>query len=163
MSEYEKFSVALQLLLLIAAVIAAMVYFRQLHAMQRQLKVSLESSSRLTHLELLKLAIEHPDLIKVWQQEAGDGQEGPAKQHLFVNLHLSHLQTLHEMGSLSDTQLKAILKGFAKNTYYQAFWRKAKENRLALAQQSGRRALRFHGLCESAFSGYEPARSNGNA
>ena len=147
MTVYETWSVAIQCLILVAGVLTVFVYYRQLKAMENQLKALLETSNQSSHLDLLKLAISDEDVRKVWQAELPTLDSIQFKQHVFVNLHLAHLATLFELGRLKREHLEASLKVHFANSYYRDFW----ENGRWFRDNTEKQRI-FRVLCENAYS-----------
>jgi len=160
MSYYEFYSLILQGFILVAGCLTVFVYFRQLRTMENQLqnmegqlRNSQELSLRTQHIDLIKLSISNENISKVWRAHHGHGDMtyDEFQCHVFVNIALSQLQMLFELGSLSDNQLKTHLYEGFKNQYYRAFWDKAKDHRKAVLTDKAGKAKQFHDLCEEAY------------
>jgi hypothetical protein len=81
MSAYEKWSLVLQSLFLLAGVLTVIVYYRQLRAMQGQLQALLQTSTRASHVEFLKLTISDNDIADVWRADMAMLDFKTFKQH----------------------------------------------------------------------------------
>lgn len=122
----------------------------QLETMREQLKVALETSTRSSHLDLLRLVIHEKDLWEVWNSSGQD--ESTFKRGVFINLHLSHVETLFELGRLTEAQVAAELSEHFRNSHYRTFWDMARSHRQAMLSGATSKARSFHDLCEKAYS-----------
>ncbi|TCJ15230.1 hypothetical protein EZJ19_07945 [Parasulfuritortus cantonensis] len=99
----------------------------QLETMERQLTAAIETATRASHNELLSLVIREDDLWEVWSSPGQDKKE--FMQNVFVNMHLSHIETLFKLDRLNEDQIKAELKEHFANAKYQNFWKTARQHR----------------------------------
>lgn len=153
MSTYETGSIILQVLILVAASITAWVYYRQLQTMLAQLRTSQELTKRSHHIELIKLSISTPDIAKVWSDTISpEITFEDYQRHVFVNIHLSQLETLFELDDLSEESIRLHLIDYFKSKYYLSFWDNARSHRNDCSNLSSEKAKRFHQLCEEAYS-----------
>lgn len=163
MTSYEKWSLLLQGLVLVAGAVTVSVYYWQLRAMQGQLRALLETSTRTSHLDLLKLVISDADIAEVWRADVPALNSTGFKQHVFVNLHLAHVETLFELGRLAKEQVEAELKEHFSNRYYRQFWEGARAHRLSMSTGASQKARIFHSLCERVYSATAAAQQSASA
>jgi len=122
----------------------------QLRTMEKQLIAATEATTRTSHNDLLKLVLQENDLWKVWCSPGQDEVE--YKQNVFVNMHLSHLESLYKLDRLSAGQVKAELLEHFGNPIYQRFWKAARRHRHDMLPATGTKADQFHALCEDAYT-----------
>lgn len=154
MSCYEKYSLILQAFILIGAVATVIIYYRILKATQNQVKAMLESSIRSMHHELLRISIGDKDILEVFRGTHQDLSSEELKRHLFVNLSLSHIETLFKLGYLNPEQLAIEINHNSQNPYFKAFWAKARQQKLQIVKTGSKKEKAFFEICEKAY--YHP-------
>ncbi|MDR3080049.1 MAG: DUF6082 family protein [Streptomyces sp.] len=144
--------------LLTVLTLGAVAYSLRLQAMES--RFNREQGTRAHHVELLRMAIDDPDLMACWSN-LDPGAPIPArKQHLYVNLLLSHWETLFAQGALSEGQLRLALNGVFSTAPGRVFWTRAREDRARAAASGSSRARAFHAVAEAAFHGTDPRPSD---
>lgn len=151
MSQYEIWSLVIGVLVFGAAGATARIYFLQLQSMQKQLTISLEASVRMAHLDLLKIALSDDDILSVWQSEIDPQDKSRARQHMFVSLHLSHLETLYRLERITDAQVLKNLEIRKDNQAYKQFWAVAAKYRRDSLDPKDNYGNVFHNQCVQVF------------
>ena len=142
----------LQFIIWTSVLATVIIYYRQLKTMQCQLQTAMESHTRSFHSQLLLSSMTDQDILKVWNADHHNMSSQEFKQHLFVNLHLSHIETLFHLGKISEQEVEIEINHHKANPFYKKFWANARDHRSAFINLSENKKERlFHEVCEKAF------------
>jgi Family of unknown function (DUF6082) len=127
----------LSALALVGVVAALWFQARQLRVQQQELEIQQELSRqalaanvRAFHIDLLKMGIGDPDLVKVWSQPGKGAGRKLKKQYLYANLIIQHHAFSLETGRASEENIRSSLSGlFAENPLFFAYWTESRSSR----------------------------------
>ncbi|MCE5270805.1 DUF6082 family protein [bacterium] len=151
----EKISIGLliiQIITFVAILATLIVYYRQLRTMEAQLRASSGANSRLLHVELIKLAIDKPDLLRVWHANHSELSLEDFRAHLFVNLHLSNLEAFLAQKAFTKEEVEIALKHHSANPYYRAFWHRVSKQQCGWRDSKDENTQWFCRLCDRIFA-----------
>ncbi|MFC8850407.1 MULTISPECIES: DUF6082 family protein [unclassified Micromonospora] len=115
----------------------------------REAKAAREQSIRALHTDLLKMAIDDPELLECWGpiEEAADLDW--FRKHVYTNLIVSHWQLMWEVDVLSEAHLEVLADQFFKGTAGRRFWAEARGPRMKA--ETSRRARRFTAVVDQSY------------
>ncbi|MEV6348898.1 DUF6082 family protein [Actinoplanes sp. NPDC051851] len=87
---------------------------------QRQIRQELADLDRQQHLELLKLAIENPELIEVLDAETARGDH--ARQEIYANLTMMYWLAIWELGEIDDEELRGMAASMFRSGITRQWW-----------------------------------------
>lgn len=122
----------------------------------REAKAAREHASRVTHSELLRMAMENPAYRECWGPLEDSLDETEQQQQIYTNLILSYWQSRFEVGMFSEAHLRAGGSDMFAAAPGRRFWAETRQVRRATAQT--RRARRFHAILDEE---YEAAVASG--
>lgn len=94
----------------------------------RSARLDLEQGPHVIHMDLLKMALEDPDLMACWGGVETDKARMPnRRQYLYMNMIVSFWEMTLEVGNKREAQLKVAADGLFSGPLGRAFWQ---ENRL---------------------------------
>ncbi|MFI1192358.1 DUF6082 family protein [Micromonospora sp. NPDC020750] len=115
----------------------------------REAKAAREQSIRALHTDLLKMAIDDPELLECWGpiEEATDLDW--FRKHVYTNLIVSHWQLMWEVDVLSEAHLEVLADQFFKGSAGRRFWAEARGPRMKA--ETSRRARRFTSVVDRSY------------
>jgi hypothetical protein len=122
----------------------------QRHALRLQQEDAKRSAAlqiRLLHMDLLKAAIADPELKAVWADES---LVPTGRQSMYVNLILSHWETLFTQDLLSEARLRNLVDE-KMHRAIAASWTKNRVSRSRHAISQSSKATRFHEIIDVAY------------
>lgn len=135
----------------ISAVIAAVALFgvvASLVIQTREAKVAREQGLRALHTDLMQMAMADPIYMECLGSYATDNFD-TERQFAYINLLVSHLHSVYEIGEINDARLRAnamsLFSGVPGRQYWQAggsFWKE---------MYQGRRSQRFYRILNEAY------------
>lgn len=127
----------------------------------RESKANREQGMRTAHTELIRMAMTDPSLMACWGRLDANTSEVARRQHLYLNLVLSHWEMMYELGALTEGQLRQAADSIFRAAPGRTFWAASRDARGDAAES--RRARRFHQLVDESFerSATPPAGSPG--
>lgn len=96
----------------------------------REAKAARTSSLRALHVELLKMAMDDPAYMECWGVYLTDNFD-TERQYAYVNLIVSHWQSMYEIGECTDSMLLAMAAELFSGDPGRRYWRHAGPARLA--------------------------------
>jgi hypothetical protein len=87
---------------------------------QRQVRQELANIDRQQHMELLKLAIENPDLIEVL--DADTARAPHARQQLYANLTMMYWLAVWQLGEVDEDELRMMAAGMFRSEITRSWW-----------------------------------------
>lgn len=115
----------------------------------REAKAAREHASRVTHSELLQMAIEDPVYRECWGPVDHSRSERELQQHIYTNLIVSYWQSRFELGMFSEAHLRAGASEMFAAVPGRRFWAATRNVRRETAQT--RRARRFHRILDEEY------------
>jgi hypothetical protein len=124
---------------LFAVIVALAIQRRQLRTQARELSLALreqerssEISLRQLHTDLIKMAIDDPELADVWPPMA-PGIRGGRTDH-YCNLILNLQKVAYEAGTIEKTELAGVLRYLMSSPQMYSFWTKARSARIVVTE-----------------------------
>lgn len=87
---------------------------------QRQIRQELADLDRQQHMELLKLAIENPELIEVLDSHTASGEH--ARQDIYANLTMMYWLAIWQLGEIDDDELRAMASAMFRSAITRRWW-----------------------------------------
>jgi hypothetical protein len=115
----------------------------------REAKAAREHASRLTHTDLLQLAMDDPVYRECWGPAGASRNEREQRQHIYTNLIISYWQSRFEVGMFSEAHLRAGAARMFSAAPGRRFWATTRRVRREVAQT--RRARRFHEILDEEY------------
>ncbi len=135
----------------LSAVIAAIALFgvvASLVIQTREAKSAREQGLRALHTDLMQMAMADPVYMECWGSYITENFD-TERQFTYINLIISHLHSVYEIGEVTDTRLRAnavsLFSGTPGRRYWQAggpFWKE---------MYPGRRSQRFYRILDEAY------------
>ncbi|MCM4084101.1 DUF6082 family protein [Paractinoplanes hotanensis] len=120
---------------------------------QRQVRQEFADIDRQQHIELLKLAIDNPELIEVLSPETAAGSH--ARHELYANLMMMYWLAIWELGEIDDEQLRAMTADMFRGEVARNWWRRVGGKWISTRARAGRR--RFVAIVNEEFHQAEMA------
>jgi hypothetical protein len=115
----------------------------------RETKIAREEARRSAIGELLKMAMDDPDLDEAWGP-VPEGEERKARRQLmYINMIISEWQMSFETKALGEVRLRAISREMFSARPGRTFWQQARAIRLATSDN--KRARRFHKILDEEY------------
>lgn len=112
----------------------------------RDTKVAREEARRIAIAELLKMAMDDPDLDEAWGPVPESESRTARRQLMYINMIISEWQMSFETKALPEARLRAISREMFSGRPGRAFWQEARDVRLRTSVT--RRARRFHEILD---------------
>ncbi|GAA4619460.1 hypothetical protein GCM10023195_87990 [Actinoallomurus liliacearum] len=125
----------------------------------REAKLSREETRRQAIGDLLKMAMEDPDLDECWGPVPTPDDPRKRKQLLYTNMIIAEWSLSFETRALPEPRLRAIANEMFQGSVGRDYWRSAREVRLSTS--ASRREQRFHQILDEEYQRARPlAREN---
>lgn len=157
-SEWERLSFigqtygAASAVLAVLAVIGVVVTLR---LQAREAKLAREEARRQAIADLLKMAMDDPDLSECWGPTGLSDPPKVQRQQIYVNLIVSEWRQSYESKALPERRLRRIANEMFQAEPGRGYWRAARENRLSTSGSSAER--RFHEILDEEYRHALPA------
>nr|WP_246425557.1 DUF6082 family protein [Streptomonospora nanhaiensis] len=115
----------------------------------RESRRAVDENRRQAMAELLRMAMEDPDLDECWGPIPEGDDPRARKQQLYTNMIVTQWGTAFRSGALPEARLHAIAKEMFSGPVGRAYWGAARERRLA--NPAGRAERRFNEILDSAY------------
>jgi hypothetical protein len=115
----------------------------------REAKVARDHASRTTHSELLQMAMQEPAYRECWGPIDFARSDEELRQHAYTNLIVSYWQSRFEVGTFSETHLRAGAAAMFAAAPGRRFWTVTRQVRLQTAHS--RRSRRFHRILDEEY------------
>ncbi|WP_433472784.1 DUF6082 family protein [Spirillospora sp. CA-142024] len=116
----------------------------------RETKIAREEARRIAIAELLKMAMDAPDLDAAWGP-VPEGEDRKARRQLmYINMIISEWQMSFETKALPETRLRAISREMFSAHPGRSYWREAREVRMSTSETI--RARRFHQILDEEYN-----------
>ncbi|XVQ08550.1 DUF6082 family protein [Spirillospora sp. CA-255316] len=111
--------------------------------------IAREEARRSAIADLLKMAMDDPDLDEAWGPVPEDADRKARRQFMYINMILSEWQMSFESKALGEAGLREIAREMFSGRPGRAFWEAARDVR---GRTSGtRRARRFHQILDEEY------------
>jgi hypothetical protein len=131
------------------AVFALMGIVATLAFQARDTKIAREEARRAAIGELLKMAMDDPDLDEAWGPVPESEDRKARRQLMYINMIISEWQMSFATKALGEKRLRAISREMFSGRPGRAFWREAREVRMKTSEN--RRAHRFHQILDEEY------------
>ena len=139
---YGAASAILSVLALIGVVVT-------LRLQARETKLAREEARRQAIADLLKMAMDDPDLSECWGPTGLSEPLKVQRQQIYLNLIVSEWRQSYESKALPEKRLRAVTYEMFRGEAGRGYWRAAREHRLST---SGSRAeRRFHEILDEEY------------
>ncbi|MFC5747970.1 DUF6082 family protein [Actinomadura rugatobispora] len=116
----------------------------------RETRIAREEARRSAIADLLKMAMDDPDLDEAWGPVPEDEDRKARRQLMYINMILSEWQMSFETKALGEARLRAISREMFSGRPGRAFWEAAREVRIRTSDT--KRALRFHQILDEEYT-----------
>jgi hypothetical protein len=120
-----------------------------LHLQRRESKAAREQSIRGLHTDLLRMALDDETFLECWGPIGDSVDVAWYRQHIYLNLIVSHWQMMWEIGALSEAHLRLTAAGLFAGPLGRRYWGEAREARRTV--EKGRRAQVFHSVVDDEY------------
>lgn len=104
---------------------------------------------RESHIRLLEMAMNDPELNKVWGPSGLSDPFVQQRQNMYANMILSQWEMSYATRTLTDDHLKLLAAEFLSGTIGREFWRIARQARLDTSE--GKLNRRFHEIIDEEY------------
>lgn len=132
---------------------------RELARTHAQLYRSAEADLRALHVELLKIGIDHPELIDVWPGYEGT-PEDQARELLYSNLIFSHFLLIYRLENWPLPELQGHLRVLVESRKFRRYWQFTEPHRRLLPPDGDER--RFGTFVDAALDEYHHGHGSTN-
>jgi hypothetical protein len=116
----------------------------------RETKIAREEARRMAIAELLKMAMDDPDLDEAWGPVPAGESRKARRQLMYLNMIISEWQMSFETKALPESRLRAISREMFSAHPGRAYWREARQVRLSTSEN--KRARRFHQILDEEYN-----------
>ncbi|GAA2486966.1 DUF6082 family protein [Winogradskya humida] len=93
-----------------------------LHMQRRESKAAREQSIRGLHTELLRMALDDETFLECWGSIGDPVDVAWYRQHIYLNLIVSHWQMMWEIGALTEAHLRLTAAGLFGGPLGRRYW-----------------------------------------
>jgi len=147
---------------ILAIVITLLAQRRELQNQREELRLALEDQRRSSeialrqlHVDLIRMAIDDPELAEVWPPIA-PGVPETRKDH-YCNLILNLQKVAYEAGTIEEKELKGVLRYLMQSHDMYSFWTKARRARVEITAGDPGEDY-FTAQVDEAYSSVHPPR-----
>lgn len=115
----------------------------------REAKAARLQASRTMHIDLIKTAMENPEYLDCWGGPDASRTVLLRRQHMYVNLAVSHWSMEYEVGDLSDEWVAEAADEIFAGEIGRSFWARSRAGRMATART--RRSRRLHQIMDARY------------
>ncbi|TDC82578.1 hypothetical protein E1285_30485 [Actinomadura sp. 7K507] len=116
----------------------------------RETKIAREEARRIAIAELLKMAMDDPDLDEAWGPVPAGEDRKARRQLMYINMIISEWQVSFETKALPEVRLRAISREMFSAHPGRAYWREARQVRTSTSET--KRARRFHQILDDEYN-----------
>jgi uncharacterized membrane protein len=121
----------------------------------REAKLAREETRRQAVGDLLRMAMEDPDLDECWGPVPPPDDPKTRKQLLYTNMIVSEWSLSFETRALPEARLRAIANEMFQGQAGRDYWQSAREARLSTS--AGHRERRFHEILDEEYERAQPS------
>ncbi|HEX6473278.1 MAG TPA: DUF6082 family protein [Streptosporangiaceae bacterium] len=148
-SRWERLSFIGQTYGAILSVLALIGVVTTLWLQARETKLNREEARRAAIEDLLKMAMDDPDLDECWGPVPAGEDAKVRRQQMYVNMIISEWQMSFETKALGESRLRAISREMFEGAAGQRFWRAARDIRISTSETKS--ARRFHEILDGEY------------
>lgn len=112
----------------------------------RENKANREQALRSSHADLMRMAMDDPLYAEIWAPLNPPGGLDLQRQHMYVNLVISHWEMEYGLGTLTDQHLRVIARAVFSTAPGHRYWQVARPVRMV--SSVGSRERRFHQILD---------------
>jgi hypothetical protein len=120
----------------------------------REAKLAREETRRQAIGDLLKMAMDDPDLDECWGPVPSPSDPKTRKQLLYANMIIAEWALSFETGALPETRLRAIANEMFQGQIGRNYWQTARIARLSTS--ASKRERRFHKILDEEYERAQP-------
>jgi hypothetical protein len=120
-----------------------------LHLQRRESKAAREQALRALHTDLLRMSLDDEAFMQCWGPIGESTDLVWYRQHIFLNLVVSHWQMMWEIGALNEIHLRLTAAGIFGGPLGRRYWREARDARRVA--EKGRRARSFYLIVDDEY------------
>lgn len=115
----------------------------------RETKRAREETRRQAIADLLKMAMEDPDLDECWGPVPAPDDQKSRKQQLYTNMIIAAWEMSYETGATPEQRVRYNANEMFRGEVGRTFWRNSRESRLSTS--ANRRERRFHQVLDEEY------------
>lgn len=115
----------------------------------RETKLEREEARRRAVADLLKMAMDDPDLSECWGPSGLADPPKQQRQHMYINMIVAEWRQSYEAGSLEEPRLRAIANEMMSGMPGRRYWEAVREVRMSTSQ--GKAQRRFHQILQEEY------------
>jgi hypothetical protein len=115
----------------------------------RETKRAREETRRQAIADLLKMAMEDPDLDECWGPVPASDDQKTRKQQLYTNMIIAAWEMAYETGATPEHRLRYNANEMFSGEVGRTFWRNSRDSRLSTS--ANRRERRFHQILDEEY------------
>lgn len=116
---------------------------------RRESKAAREQALRGLHTDLLRMSLDDPEFMECWGIIGKSVDRSWHRQHIYLNLIVSHWQMMWEIGALTEEHVRILARGIFRGPLGFRYWKEARDVRLVA--EKGRAARDFHAIVDDEF------------
>ncbi|OLT25943.1 hypothetical protein BJF79_12520 [Actinomadura sp. CNU-125] len=116
----------------------------------RATKVEREEARRIAIAELLKMAMDDPDLDEAWGPVPAREDRKTRRQLMYINMIVSEWQMSFETKALPESRLRAISREMFSGRPGRTYWQDARQVRIDTSET--KQARRFHQILDEEYN-----------
>ena len=120
-----------------------------LHLQRREAKAAREQALRGLHTDLLRMALDDVSFLECWGPIGESTDVSWYRQHIYLNLIVSHWQMMWEIGSINEKHLRLTAVGLFGGPLGRRYWSEARDARRVA--EKGRRARIFYLIIDNEY------------
>ncbi|WP_201776555.1 DUF6082 family protein [Allosalinactinospora lopnorensis] len=121
----------------------------------RETRRAIEETRRQAMSELLRMAMDDPDLDECWGPVPDGEDPKTRKQQLYTNMIISQWASAFEIGALPEERLRAVAREMFQGAVGYAYWTRARD--MSSMTEGTRRERRFVAILDEEYQKAEPA------
>ena len=120
----------------------------------REAKSAREQSLRALHADLMRMAMDDPELLECWGEHVRSDEVRIQRQHIYSNLIVSHWQMMYELNAMTEQHLRSLAHIMFSGEAGRRFWGVTRE--LRLNSLGTRRERRFYAILDEEYRSATP-------
>ena len=116
----------------------------------RETKIAREEARRVAIAELLKMAMNDPDLDEAWGPVPDGEDRKTRRQLMYINMIVSEWQMSFETKALPEKRLRAISREMFSGRPGRTYWQDARQVRMSTSET--KQARRFHQILDEEYN-----------
>jgi hypothetical protein len=120
----------------------------------RENKANREQALRTSHGDFMRLAMSDPLYAQIWLPLNPPGDFDVQRQHMYVNVVVSHWEMEYGLGALTEEHLRTIARGVFSTDAGRRYWQYARPTQLVAS--IGRRERKFRQILDEEYAATVP-------